>query len=300
MPRDKEKQREANRRFREAHREERAAASRAYYEAHRERVQEQQRVYDITIRKQRRAEARAAKAEALVARAAAMTDEEKAAQVALDEQRAAEVREKTASRNRAWKGAHREQIRAESSAYHAAHVEQERAYRAAYAEDAKARAATWAAAHPERRREIVRKYDAEHGAEKYARKLKRLASDPIFALVERIRNRIRVAFHQAGVSKRRTLHEYGINPHEIMMHLGPRPSPDAEVHHIVPITEGGAWDLTNPVHVLAAFSPFNSRWETEAQHDAIHAENRPVDEVLRLALLGWAEMRLFFAERKTA
>ena len=51
--------------------------------------------------------------------------------------------------------------------------------------------------------------------------------------------------------------EYGIDVVAISKHLGPRPSPDHQIDHIIPLA---AFDFNNPEQIMQAFAPENHQW----------------------------------------
>lgn len=81
---------------------------------------------------------------------------------------------------------------------------------------------------------------------------KRLRDDPYFALVDRLRSRVRRALG-AGYSKGGD----GIDYAAIARHLGPKPGDGYHVDHILPLCQ---FDLSQWDQVLRAFAPENHRW----------------------------------------
>ena len=88
----------------------------------------------------------------------------------------------------------------------------------------------------------------------------RLKNDEKFAIISRLRNRLRRAFnHFSSKGKAKTADEYGINYKAICEYLGPCPGERKEWHidHIVPLN---AFDFNNPEDIKKAFAPENHQW----------------------------------------
>ncbi len=114
-------------------------------------------------------------------------------------------------------------------------------------ERAKANIDAWVAAHPERIRELKRQYQ-----------LNRLHSDPKFAVICRLRNRLRKAFMRYSTKgKVKPSREYGIDYEAIFEHLGPCPGNGWEIDHIIPLS---LFDFNDPEQVKKAFAPENHQW----------------------------------------
>lgn len=88
----------------------------------------------------------------------------------------------------------------------------------------------------------------------------RLKNDKNFLVTKRLRYYVRIAFNRySKTGKIRKSKLYGISYEKIIEHLKPFPENIKEYHidHIIPLS---AFDLNNPVHILAAFSPENHQW----------------------------------------
>jgi hypothetical protein len=82
---------------------------------------------------------------------------------------------------------------------------------------------------------------------------RRRDTDPYFALVGRLRSRVRRALAAGYKSDRAGLIDYAA----IALHLGPRPGPGHHVGHIRPLR---TFDLTDSEQIRLAFAPENHRW----------------------------------------
>jgi hypothetical protein len=83
----------------------------------------------------------------------------------------------------------------------------------------------------------------------------RYNTDPAFRTKCLVRNKIRKVFKSGKESS--VLKKYYIDAHKIAEHLGKQPDGDHHIDHILPLF---AFDLTDPLHIYAAFHPSNHQW----------------------------------------
>lgn len=126
-------------------------------------------------------------------------------------------------------------------------------WRQDHPEQAKANVDIWVAAHSDRVRELHRRYQLE-----------RRRSDPQFAVLCRLRNRLRKAFQRYSIhGKVKPSREYGIDYVAIFEHLGPCPGEGWEIDHIIPLA---LFDLDDPEQVRQAFAPRNHQWLLKSEN----------------------------------
>lgn len=106
---------------------------------------------------------------------------------------------------------------------------------------------------------------------RYKNKKKQLARDPTYRIKENLRTRIRAAFKQYSKNgKAKTSKEYGIDFDAIYKKVGPRPSEDYQLDHIIPLCY---FDFDNSEHVRMSNSPENLQWlkgsENRLKHTTI-------------------------------
>lgn len=95
-------------------------------------------------------------------------------------------------------------------------------------------------------------------------KSRRLKEDPQFALKHRMRRRLLSAFNSYSINgKNSTSSEYGINFAEIFNHVGPRPTKQHQLDHIIPLK---LFNFDIPEQVKLANSPVNLRWITKEEN----------------------------------
>lgn len=84
-------------------------------------------------------------------------------------------------------------------------------------------------------------------------------NDKKFRIMTILRQRSYSALRLFGKGKVKKSDEYGINYLNIIKHLSPFPQNIEEYHvdHIFPLC---AFDLSNPIEILAAFAPENHQW----------------------------------------
>jgi hypothetical protein len=104
---------------------------------------------------------------------------------------------------------------------------------------------------------------------------KRLREDPQFKFKRTMRSRIQSAFKSYSINgKAMTSKEYGINFFEIYNKLGPRPSSNHHLDHIIPLH---LFNYDNKEHVRLSNLPCNLRWTTK--EDNLRKSGRLVDLV---------------------
>lgn len=87
-------------------------------------------------------------------------------------------------------------------------------------EAAKQKAAKWIKNHPEARREIVSRYEQNNPGRKTKYEKERIARDPVYAMIKRLRVRLREAVKAAGSRKAdTTLDMLGCTPRQLCEHL---------------------------------------------------------------------------------
>lgn len=109
----------------------------------------------------------------------------------------------------------------------------------------------------------------------------RLKTDDQFRLRARLSARLYHALRSQGLRKRGSMtKEYGIDMNSIVNALGPRPTQNHDVDHVVPLC---AFDLDDPEQVRLAFLPQNLRWleHTENQEKS---SKRQAGDMSRLVL----------------
>lgn len=87
-----------------------------------------------------------------------------------------------------------------------------------------------------------------------------LAENDNFALVERIRGRVRRAFsYYSNRGKYLKSREFGIDYKAIIEHIGPCPGnrEDYHVDHVIPLNH---FDFSDPEQIRKAFAPENHQW----------------------------------------
>lgn len=88
-----------------------------------------------------------------------------------------------------------------------------------------------------------------------AHRKRRLATDPYFALVDRLRGRVRRALGRKSKRSR----DLGIDYAAIAAHLGPCPG-DVKEWHVDHVRALSFYNLRDPEQVRAAFAPTNHQW----------------------------------------
>lgn len=92
----------------------------------------------------------------------------------------------------------------------------------------------------------------------YQRKKHRLETDPYFRMKCLLSSRIRNAINRYSITgKTKSCSEYGVDFDAIYSRIGPRPSKQHHLDHIIPLT---LFDLSNHEHVRLANIPNNLRW----------------------------------------
>jgi 5-methylcytosine-specific restriction endonuclease McrA len=120
-------------------------------------------------------------------------------------------------------------------------------WRKDHPEQAKTNVANWVATHQDQLRRLHREYMT-----------KRRKTDPKFAVLCRLRSRLRKAFQRYSKNgKIKPSREYGIDYCAIFEHLGPCPGDGWEIDHIIPLA---LFDLDDPEQVREAFAPENHQW----------------------------------------
>lgn len=86
----------------------------------------------------------------------------------------------------------------------------------------------------------------------------KIKTDEQFRLRKVLSMRLYHALRACGLKKKGSMtKDYRVDVDRIIKHLGPRPSPDHDLDHIVPLC---AFDLTDSTQVRLAFSPENLQW----------------------------------------
>jgi len=101
---------------------------------------------------------------------------------------------------------------------------------------------------------------------------KRYHSDEAFRTQMLLRNKLYWAFRLYGSGKQMPSNKYGINYKLIIEALGPRPSKEHVIDHIVPLS---LFDFNDPEQIKKAFAPENHRWLTEKENCSRGGLNRP-------------------------
>lgn len=230
-----------------------AAANKARYEANKEEILEKNRRYRI-------------------ANAAKLRDRRRANGDAIRAQRRdyyKRNREKILAANRAWRAENIEQVRASDSRRYSANKEKikerQKLYTAKNAIKNRKRASDWAKANPERVRERSKRYrennkDKVRGYKNKSIK-KRRSQDPVFCLVESVRQRIIKEISKAGVAGRKqTIELLGCTREELVFHIesqfangmswSNRGRYGWHIDHIIPLSK---FDLSDPEQQAIAF-----------------------------------------------
>lgn len=88
--------------------------------------------------------------------------------------------------------------------------------------------------------------------------------DPIYSLTCSLRYKMRSYLKQyATDGKKYSCEKYGIRIKDIIAQVGPRPSKDHDLDHIIPVT---AFDWNYPDDIIMANNPHNFRWITKQEN----------------------------------
>lgn len=101
---------------------------------------------------------------------------------------------------------------------------------------------------------------------------RRIKEDPKYRMTKRLRSNIKFAIKKYSENgKTMSCSSYGIDFNSIFDKLGPRPSPNHELDHIIPISK---FNLDIPEHVRLAHLPCNLQW-LESRANKSKSDNIP-------------------------
>lgn len=115
----------------------------------------------------------------------------------------------------------------------------------------------------EKERERQKVYGSNNRQNISRKEKKRYKENEQFRLKKNLRSRLYSQFYISNKSKERRSLEYGINYEKIIQHLGPKPSENHTIDHIVPLS---LFDFSNIIHIQAAFLPENHQWLLDSEN----------------------------------